>query len=337
MLWIEKYRPEDFSEILGQDHIVRHLASFAERRNVPHMLLIGPHGTGKSISVECLARQLYGDYWEENTTVFDTAALFGQGKSYLENEERFFHLYEKGASLIKNFKYIVKWYASIRPLDAEFKLMVFDNAGALTFEAQQAMRRIMEHFSATCRFVFCAQTMSGIIPAISSRCLPMYFSPVEPAVVLEYLYRILDLEGIASDRIAADDMELIVQASRGDMRKAIMLLELAIKSGMKADVTELSQSETMALTDTLFSALMDGDLDSANNLAATLMFNYGLNGREILGELKQAARARYNAAPITMAIADADFMLRDANTEILQIEALLARIITEVFSEKTLP
>ncbi len=333
MLWIEKYRPADFSEIIGQDHIVRHLSSFAERRNVPHMLLIGPHGTGKSCSVECMARRLYGDHWEENTTFFDTAVLFGQGKSYLENEERFSHLYEKGASLITNFKYIVKWYASIRPLDAEFKLMVFENAGALTFEAQQAMRRIMEHFSTTCRFVFCASTMSGIIPAISSRCLPMYFSPLEPPVIQEHLYQILVQEGIASDRIAPDDMELIVQAARGDMRRAIMLTELAIKSGMEADITELSQSETLVLSDTLFSALMDRDLDGAKKLAATLMYDYGLNGREILGELKQAARARYNAEQITKAIADADFMLGNSGTEILQIEALLARIITEVFPE----
>lgn len=137
MLWIEKYRPKEFSDIVGQDPVIRQLSSFAGSGMVPHIILTGPHGTGKSVTVECFAKAVYRENWEMNTTVFPTADLFLQGKAFLETDERFAHLYQKNQSLINNFKYIIRWYASLRPLDAEFKLMVFEDAHALSREAQQ--------------------------------------------------------------------------------------------------------------------------------------------------------------------------------------------------------
>ena len=115
---------------------------------------------------------------------FQTADLFSQGKKLLEEDERYAHLYQKSQSLIVNFKYILKWYASMRPLDADFKLMVFEDAHALTREAQQGLRRIMEQYSSTCRFVFSTTNQSAIIPAISSRCLPLFFAPVRSDVLI---------------------------------------------------------------------------------------------------------------------------------------------------------
>ena len=129
-------------------------------------MLTGPHGTGKSAAIRCFAERLYGENWEANTSIFQTADLFSQGKKLLEEDERYTHLYQKSQSLIVNFKYILKWYASMRPLDADFKLMVFEDAHALTREVQQGLRRIMEQYSGTCRFIFSTTNQSAIIPAI---------------------------------------------------------------------------------------------------------------------------------------------------------------------------
>ena len=150
-------------------------------------MLTGPHGTGKSAAIRCFAERLYGENWEANTSIFQTADLFSQGKKLLEEDERYTHLYQKGQSLIVNFKYILKWYASMRPLDADFKLMVFEDAHALTRDAQQGLRRIMEQYSGTCRFVFSTTNQSAIIPAISSRCLPLFFAPVASDVIIAQL------------------------------------------------------------------------------------------------------------------------------------------------------
>lgn len=163
MLWTEKYRPRIPEDIIGQEQVVKQLGLCARTGSVPHMMLTGQHGTGKTSSIECFARQLYGENWQMNTSIFQTADLFIEGKNYLEQDDRYFHLYQKQASLLANFKYIIKSYAALRPLNADFKLMVFEDAHAMTREAQQALRRIMERTSATCRFVLTTTNPSAII------------------------------------------------------------------------------------------------------------------------------------------------------------------------------
>jgi len=332
MLWIEKYRPKTFDQIIGQEKVLRHLRSFAEQKNVPHMIVFGPHGTGKSASIECMARVLYGEYWQENTTVLSAADLFSQGKAYLEQDERFSHIFQKDASLINNVKYIIKWYSSIRPLDAEFKLMVFEGAEHLTFEAQQALRRIMERFSSTCRFILCTTNPSSIIPAISSRCLPLFFAPLSAGEIHGRLQAIMSEEGIDREQVAPEDLELIEHAARGDLRKAIMLLQLHVARGEEIDITEISESETLTISAAAFSALRQGQLEKANALVQSLMVDYGLSGREVLRELRTVSTREYNDARIAVALADTDYLLGHAGNDFLQIDALLARIAREVFS-----
>jgi replication factor C small subunit len=331
MLWIEKYRPSTLNGICGQEEIVRHLTSFGEAKTVPHMLVAGPHGTGKSAAIECLARSLYGDYWKENTTIFNTGDLFSQGKRYLQSDDRFSHLFQKDASLINNFKYIVKWYASIRPLDADFKLMVFEEASALPFEAQQALRRIMEQFSQTCRFIYVTTNQSGIIPAISSRCLPLTFLPISTELILETLQDIMKAEGV-SGSLPEDELDLIAQSSRGDLRKAIMYLQISVETHNGIDLSELSQSETASISASIFHALMDGNMKEAQKMGEMLMIDYGLSAREVVEELRGVAKREYNDPKIALALAEIDGVLTHSGNDFIQINALFSHIIREVFS-----
>ncbi|MDD1673100.1 MAG: AAA family ATPase [Methanomicrobiales archaeon] len=334
MVWIEKYRPSDLSEIRGQDPVVERLSAWAISRNVPHLLLAGPHGTGKSAAVECLARKLYGDLWEENTTILQTAMLFGEGKSYLESEERFAHIFQKEESLIANVKYIIRWYSSLQPLDADFKLMVFEEASALPLEAQQALRRIMEQFSRTCRFFFCTTNPSAIIPAISSRCFPLFFSSLSEEVIHSQLARIRASEGIPRDRIPEDDLELVAKAAEGDLRKAIMLLQVLAETGKKVDLAQLTVSETAALTSSILEFLRKGDLISAQKTIESLVIDYGLSGREVLAELSRTVRKEYNEPRLSLHIAAAEQALVQNGSDFIQLNALLAQMLEEVFHEK---
>lgn len=334
MVWIERYRPRDLSEVVGQDLIVRRLASFAESGNIPHLLLTGPHGTGKSVAVECLARRLYGELWEENTTVLQTGALFLEGKAYLEGEERFAHIYQKEASLIANFKYIVKWYASLQPLNADFKLMVFEEAADLTFEAQQALRRIMEQFSRTCRFLYTTTNASAIIPAIASRCFPLTFSPLPPALILSQLARIRAAESIPRTRITDDDLELVSRSAAGDLRKAIMLLQVLAESRGRTDLSQLAVSETATLASSCLQFLQAGDLPAAQKTIESLIIDYGLSGSEVLGELSRTVRTVYNDPRLSLQLAAADLGLTQNGSDFIQINALLAQMLEEVFCEK---
>jgi replication factor C small subunit len=331
MLWIEKYRPVAFKEILGQGQVVQHLSMFAASATLPHILLTGPHGTGKSIAVGCLAQSLYRDNWELNTSVFPVSDLFSQGKSFLEQDDRYAHLYQKNQSLIVNFKYILKWYASLRPLDAEFKLMVFEDAHMLSRDAQQALRRIMERTSTTCRFLFTTTNPSAIIPAISSRCLPLFFAPLSQDVILHHLMEIREKESAGSLTCSDDDLDLIVQASSGDMRRAVLLLQAAVQSGRCEDILAHTSSENATVVLQALNALRDGDVRGAIRRMEALMIDYGLSGSEVLYEARTIVQREYNHPALAIALADTEYRLTHANNEYIQLGSFTTGI-RDVFS-----
>ena len=324
MLWTEKYRPERFADILGQEQVIRLLHSFAASGSVPHLVLSGPHGTGKSAAIACFARELYGGEWELNTTIFPTANLFLQGKAFLEQDERYAHLYQKNLSLINNFKHILKEYASIRPLNAGFKLMVFEDAHALTRDAQAGLRRIMELYSPTCRFIFSTTNQSALIPPITSRCLPLFFSPVGRDAMLRHLGSIRQNEGGGTHPCTDDDLELIEQEARGDMRRAILLLQLALSTGSCGELVSVSQSETATIAASAFEGLREGELRGAIRKLESLMIDYGLSGAEVFSELRTVIRREFNDPSLAIALADAEHRCRHGNNEYLQVGAFAA-------------
>ncbi|AGB02382.1 AAA family ATPase [Methanoregula formicica] len=326
MLWIEKYRPSAFAEIVGQDAVIHHLVSFATTKTSPHLILTGPHGTGKSAAVECFARALYGENWEQNTTIFQTSDIFHQGKALLEQDERYAHIYQKNLSLIANFKYIIKWYASLRPLDAEFKILVFEDAHTLTRDAQQALRRIMEQTSSTCRFIFTTTNASAIIPAIASRCLPLFFSPIDQDSMLPYLKRIMGTESSQISPCSEDDLDLIVQASGGDLRKAVLLLQVALATGKCQKILEVAQSETATIAGSAVTTLKEGDTRGAMRRLESLLIDYGLSGSEVLSEIRTVIKREYNDPRLAVTLADAEFRMRNSNNEFIQVGALTTRM-----------
>jgi replication factor C small subunit len=330
VLWIEKYRPVQFDDVIGQEQVIRHLQSFTCRKTLPHLLITGPHGTGKSAAIGCVARGLYGDHQVENCTFLHAADLFMLGKKYLGDDERYAHIYRKDESLISNFKNIVRWFASLPPLDAPFRMMVIEDASALTREAQASLRRTMERYSRTCRFVLCTSRPAALIPAISSRCLPFFFGPVAPELASAHLKSVLAREKPA--RCCSDDeIDLIVQDSRGDLRRSMMLLQVAAESGEPFDLSRFRETETGMVTQGVYSAIAAKDGATANRRIESLMIEYGLSAGEVLAELRRVMKREYNDPRIAVAIAETDYLIGHCNNEFIQLNALAARIIDEVF------
>jgi replication factor C small subunit len=331
MLWIEKYRPVTLDQVVGQDAAVSRLRSFLARRNLPHLMVTGAPGTGKTAALECTARALYGDSWGENTTIIPAADLFSQGRSALEADERFSHLYRKDWSLLANFKYIVRWYASLQPLDSDFKMMVFEGADRLPREIQAALRRTMERFSGTCRFAFCTIRPGALIPALTSRCYPLHFLPISDDAVAGTIREILHHEGVEEGQIPRDDLDLVVHAGGGDLRRATMLLQVLVESGGGRAVAEITQSEPGAIVARAFQFMRDHDGPSALRTIESLMVDYGLSGKEVLGELRKAVKREYNDPRIARMLADTDHLLGRCESEFIQVNALVTRIMQEVF------
>ena len=121
-LWIEKYRPQSFDEIIGQADIVAKLKAMAEKKEIQHMILSGPPGVGKTTSAVVLAKAVFGQEWNQNFIELNASD-------------------DRKLSVIQGK---VKEFARTKPIDAPFKIILFDEADSLTQEAQQALRRMME-------------------------------------------------------------------------------------------------------------------------------------------------------------------------------------------------
>ena len=148
-IWTEKYRPSTFQEIKGQKEIIEKIQAFVASKNLPHLLFSGPAGVGKTTLALVIAKQLFGEHWRENTLELNASD-------------------ERGIDVVR---VKVKDFARTKAIgEVPFKLIYLDESDALTKEAQQALRRTMENYTKTCRFILSCNYSSKIIDPIQSRC-----------------------------------------------------------------------------------------------------------------------------------------------------------------------
>ncbi len=210
-LWTEKYRPITLSQIVGQDSIVNSLRKFVEKKSVPHCLFSGPPGTSKTTAAIAMAHDLLGESFNENFMELNASD-------------------ERGIDVVRN---LVKNFARSLPAgDAPFRILVLDEADHLTSDAQHALRRTMETYSASCRMVIVCNYSSRIIPPIQSRCAIFRFSRLEDKIIAERVQYIAHQESI---KLKQDGIEAIQYLAEGDMRAAINLLQAAASSGGPVD------------------------------------------------------------------------------------------------------
>ncbi|KAI1615205.1 replication factor C subunit 3/5 [Exophiala viscosa] len=212
--WVEKYRPSTLDDVSGHQDILATINKFIEKNRLPHLLLYGPPGTGKTSTILALARQIYGPK-NMRQMVLELNASDDRGIDVVREQIKTF------ASTKQIFSTSTQQSTAKIGLGA-FKLIILDEADAMTSAAQMALRRIMEKYTANTRFCIIANYTHKLSPALLSRCTRFRFSPLKEADIRRLVDHVIAQENV---NIAPEAVDSLVKLSKGDMRRALNVLQ----------------------------------------------------------------------------------------------------------------
>jgi replication factor C small subunit len=309
-IWIEKYRPKTLSDIVGQEHIIERLHAYAATKNVPHLIFAGPPGTGKTTAALAVAHEIFGEHhWSQNFHELNASD-------------------ERGIGIIRGK---IKDFARTAPIGASFKIIFLDEADSLTSEAQAALRRTIEKYTHICRFILSVNYSAKIIEPIQSRCAVFRFKPLTADDVKKYIRKIATKEHL---EITPDGLEALIFISKGDMRRAINVLQVGASMDKKISADVLYETSATARPEdvkALITTALGGNFMAARNKLYDLLITQGLSGEEIV---KQIHRSIFDLTipddhkvQLMAKTGDVEFRLVEGSNEHIQLEALLAQFV----------
>nr|KYP55130.1 Replication factor C subunit 5 [Cajanus cajan] len=203
--WVEKYRPQSLDDVAAHRDIVDTIDRLTTENRLPHLLLYGPPGTGKTSTILAVARKLYGSQF--HNMILELNASDDRGIDVVRQQ--------------------IQEFASTQSLSFGFvkssvKLVLLDEADAMTKEAQFALRRVIEKYTKSTRFALICNHVNKIIPALQSRCTRFRFAPLDAVHVTERLKHVIKAEGLD---VQESGLAALVRLSNGDMRKALNILQ----------------------------------------------------------------------------------------------------------------
>ncbi len=309
-IWTEKYRPQNFKDIKGQDKIVERTSAFVEKKNMPHLLFAGPAGVGKTTLALVIAKSLFKDEWKENFLELNASD-------------------ERGIDVIRNK---VKDFARTKSVkNAPFKIIYLDECDSLTREAQQALRRTMENYSGTCRFILGCNYSSKLIDPLQSRCTVFRFKLLEKKDVQELVDVIAKKEKLKVGKKAFD---ALYDVSNGDARRVENMLQGC--ASISNNITEeliydiISEAKPKEIINVLDTAIK-GDFIKARDLLLDVMLKHGLSGLDVIKQIQKEIWnldiKEENKVNLIDKCGEVEFRMVEGSDEFLQLEAFLSNFV----------
>ncbi|CAG9534700.1 unnamed protein product [Cercopithifilaria johnstoni] len=207
MPWVEKYRPASLTELIAHEEIIDTLMKLINENRLPHLLFYGPPGTGKTSTILAAARMMYTPK-QLPSMVLELNASDDRGIGIIREQ-------------VINFSQTSTLNIDKNQKSAP-KLVVLDEADAMTKDAQSALRRVIEKFTDNVRFCIICNYLSKIIPAIQSRCTRLRFAPLSNEQIVPRLHHIVQAESLT---VTEDGQKALLNLAEGDMRRVINILQ----------------------------------------------------------------------------------------------------------------
>ncbi|GFH20695.1 DNA replication factor C complex subunit 5 [Haematococcus lacustris] len=203
--WVEKYRPKSLDDVAAHKGIIDTIKRLTSENRLPHLLFYGPPGTGKTSTILAVARQIYGSSLQNMTLELNASD-------------------DRGIAVVRQE---IQDFASTKTIFAsKFKLIILDECDAMTKDAQNALRRVIEKYTRNARFCLICNYVSKIVPAVQSRCTKFRFAPLDPAFVHERLRYVVQAEGV---KMGPGGLDALVALGGGDMRRSLNILQVWVK------------------------------------------------------------------------------------------------------------
>ena len=203
--WIEKYRPTKFEEMISHDTIISVLKKTITENKLQHLLFHGPPGTGKTSLIKLCMKELYGNKSELMTVCINASEA-------------------RGIDVVRED---IQDFVNAKVIHSDtnksiFKLVILDEADAMTADAQAILRKVIENYSYCARFCLICNCIKKITPALQSRCACYRFSPLKPEEISSKIKQISELEQIV---VTDDGIDTLIKRSNGDMRRVLNILQ----------------------------------------------------------------------------------------------------------------
>ena len=305
-LFIEKYRPQNFEELIGQEHIIKRIKAMVEQKNLPHLIFSGPAGTGKTTTAEVIAKTLFKERWREN--ILSLNASDNRGIDTIRGQ--------------------VKDFSKTKSLSQTTKIVFLDEADALTKDAQNALRRTMEAYSDTTRFIFSCNHISKLIDPIISRCAVFKFKSLSKESISLIIKNISQKEKL---KISEETVNNLYEISQGDVRKVYNILQSS--SSINKNITKESIYEIVSYANPkevkeMLTIAINGNFIKARDSLLKTMLNHGLSGLDIIKQIQQETLNleidNKHKLSLIEKCGEIEFRLVEGSDEFIQLEALLS-------------
>ncbi|KAF9778319.1 P-loop containing nucleoside triphosphate hydrolase protein [Thelephora terrestris] len=276
--WVEKYRPVNMEDVVSHQDIIGTVEKFIEKNRLPHLLFYGPPGTGKTSTILAVARRIYGPNYKKQ--ILELNASDDRGIDVVREQ-------------IKNFAETRTLYSS------GFKLIILDEADMMTTAAQAALRRVIEQYTKNVRFCIICNYVNKIIPAVQSRCTRFRFSPHPISEVEKKINLVIKAEDV---KIAEDGRQALLKLTKGDMRRALNVLQAchaAYDITGETEVYNCTGNPHPSDIETIVNSMLTDEFTTAYHTISSLKTERGLALPDLLNgafefiaglELKPAAR-----------------------------------------------